>query len=66
MRPLRALVFVFFDYISISMLSGLVYCAVRSSFNIDPDLIDLAFFSFTTMTGLGLGDISLGKTHPIG
>ena len=30
----------------------------HSSFNIVPDLIDLAYFSFTTMTALGLGDIT--------
>ncbi len=30
----------------------------RSSFNIVPDVIDLAYFSFTTMTALGLGDIT--------
>lgn len=58
-RPLRALVFVFFGYISISMAFGVLYVTLcRSSFNIDPDLIDLAYFSFTTMTALGLGDIT--------
>jgi len=59
LRPLRALVFVFFNYISICLAFGLLYITLcRSSFNIDPDLIDLAYFSFTTMTALGLGDIS--------
>jgi hypothetical protein len=59
LRPLRALVFVFFNYISICIAFGLLYITLcRSSFNIDPDLIDLAYFSFTTMTALGLGDIS--------
>lgn len=59
MRPLRALVFVFFDYISISMAFGVLYVTLcRSSFNLDPDLVDLAYFSFTTMTALGLGDIT--------
>ncbi len=59
MRPLRALVFLFFNYISISMAFGVLYVTLcRSSFNIVPDLIDLAYFSFTTMTALGLGDIS--------
>jgi len=58
MRPLRALVFVFFNYVSISVAFGLLYVTLcRSSFNIDPDLIDLPYFSFTTMTALGLGDI---------
>ena len=59
MRPLRALVFVFFNYISISIAFGLLYITLcRSSFNIDPDLFDLAYFSGTTMTALGMGDIS--------
>ena len=59
MRPLRALVFVFFNYISISMAFGLLYITLcRSSFNIDPDLFDLAYFSGTTMTALGMGEIS--------
>jgi len=59
MRPLRALVFLFFNYISISMAFGVLYVTLcRSSFNIDPDLIDLAYFSFTTMTALGFGDIT--------
>ena len=58
MRPLRALVFVFFNYISICMAFGVLYVTLcRSSFNIAPDLIDLAYFSFTAMTALGLGDI---------
>lgn len=58
MRPLRALVLVFFDYISICMGFGVLYVTLcRSSFNINPDLIDLAYFSFTTMTTLGIGDI---------
>lgn len=59
MRPLRALVFVFFNYISISIAFALLHITLcRSSFNIDPDLIGLAYFSFTTMTALGLGDIA--------
>ncbi len=59
MRPLRALVFLFFNYISISMAFGILYVTLcRSSFNIVPDLFDLAYFSFTTMTALGLGDIT--------
>jgi hypothetical protein len=59
MRTLRALVFVFFNYISISLAFGVLYVTLcRSSFNIDPDLVDLAYFSFTTMTALGLGDIT--------
>ena len=59
MRPLRALVFVFFNYISISIAFGVLYVTLcRSSFSIDPDLIDLAYFSFTSMTALGMGDIT--------
>lgn len=59
MRPLRALVFVFFNYISISIAFGVLYVTLcRSSFNIDPDLIDLPYFSFTAMTAMGLGDIT--------
>ena len=57
--PLRALVFLFFTYLSISMAFGVLYVTLcRSSFNIDPDFIDLAYFSFTTMTALGFGDIT--------
>lgn len=59
MRPLRALVFVFFNYISISVAFGLLYITLcRSSFNIVPDVIDPAYFSLTTITTLGLGDIA--------
>ena len=59
MRPLRALFFVFANYISICMAFGVLYVTLcRSSFNIVPDPIDLAYFSFTTMTALGLGDIT--------
>jgi Ion channel len=59
MRPLRALVFVLFNYISISIAFGLLYITLcRSPFNIDPDLIDLVYFSFTTMTTLGISDIA--------
>jgi len=59
MQPLRAMILVFFNYISIGMAFGLLYITLcRSSFNIAPDLIDLAFFSFTTMTAMGLGDIT--------
>jgi hypothetical protein len=59
MRPLRGLVFLFFNYISICIAYGVLYITLcRASFNIDPDLIDLAYFSFTTMTALGLGDIT--------
>jgi len=56
---LRPLVFVFFTYISIAMAFGVLYVTLcRSSFNIVPNFIDLAYFSFTTMTALGLGDIT--------
>jgi len=58
-QPLRALVFVLFNYISISMAFGVLYVTLcRSSFNIAPDLIDLPYFSFTTITALGMGDIT--------
>jgi hypothetical protein len=58
-RPLRALFFVFFNYISICVAFGLLYVTLcRSSFGIDPDLFDLLYFSGTTMTGLGIGDIT--------
>ena len=59
MRPLRALTFVFFNYISIGIAFGVLYVTLcRSSFNIKPELIDLAYFSFSTMATLGIGDIS--------
>ena len=59
MRPLRALNFLLFNYISICIAFGLLYIRLcRSSFNIDPELIDLAYFSCTTMTTLGIGDIT--------
>jgi hypothetical protein len=58
MRPLRAMVFVFCNYVSICTAFGLLYLTLcRFSFNIDPDLFDLAYFSCTTMTALGMGDI---------
>ena len=58
LRPLRALVLVFINYISICVAFGLLYATLcRSSFNIHPGLFDLAYFSCTTMTALGLGDI---------
>lgn len=59
MRPLRVLLFVFLNYLSICTAYGVLYVALcRSSFNIDPDLIDLAYFSCTSMTTLGFGDIT--------
>jgi hypothetical protein len=58
MRPLRALVLVFINYLSISMAYGVLYVTLcRTSFNVPPDLIDLAYFSISTMTTLGTGDI---------
>jgi hypothetical protein len=58
-RPLRMMFFVFLNYISIAMAFGVLYVTLcRASFNIAPGLIDLAYFSFSTMTALGLGDIS--------
>ena len=59
MRPLRALVFVFCNYISICIAFGLLYITLcRSSFSVTPDLFDLAYFSGTTMTAMGMGDIT--------
>jgi len=59
MRPLRAMVLVSVNYVSICVAFGLLYVTLcRSSFSIDPDLIDLAYFSCTTMTAMGLGDIT--------
>lgn len=49
-RPLRSLVLVFFIYLSICIAFGLLYITLcRSSFNIHPDLIDLLYFSGTTL-----------------
>ena len=56
--PLRLIVFVFLNYISIAMAFGVLYVTLcRASFNIVPGFVDLAFFSYSTMTALGLGDI---------
>jgi len=58
LRPLQALIYVLSNYISIALSFGLLYVTLcRSSFNIEPDFFDLVYFSFTTMTCLGLGDI---------
>ena len=66
MRPLRALTFVFFNYISIGIAFGVLYVTLCcSSFNIGPGLIDLAYFSFSTMTTLGIGGYCSGKIHHI-
>ncbi len=57
-RPLRALVFVFFNYIAIALAFGVLYATLcRASFNISPELIDIIYFSFCTLTTLGIGDI---------
>ena len=59
MHPMRALVFLFLTYISIAMAFGVLYVTLcRFSFNMVPEFIDLAYFSFTTMTALGPGDIT--------
>jgi len=59
MNPLRALFLMFLTYVSIAMAFGVLYVTLcRSSFNIVPEFIDLAYFSFTTMTALGSGDIT--------
>ncbi len=57
-RPLRALVFVFTNYISIAVAFGVLYATLcRASLNISPELIDIIYFSFCTLTTLGIGDI---------
>ena len=64
MRPLRTLNFLLFNYISICIAFGLLYITLcRSSFNIDPELIDLAYFSCTTMTTYAMGT-SLRRDMP--
>ncbi len=61
--PLRTLVLVFLNYISIATAFGLLYITFcRSSFNIDPAPFDLVYFSFTTMTAMGMGDITRRDT----
>ncbi len=41
------------------MAFGVLYMTLcRFSFDIDPDLVDLVYFSFTTITALGIGDIT--------
>jgi hypothetical protein len=62
MRPLRALVFILITYVSIGIAFGVLYATLcRSSFNTPPDAIDLIYFSLTTMTTLGAGDIVPAK-----
>jgi hypothetical protein len=62
MRPVRALVFVFITYISISIAFGVLYLTLcRSSFNIPPEIVNLIYFSLTVMTDLGTGDLSLAR-----
>ena len=59
MRPLRALTFVFITYISIAMAFGVLYITLcRSSFNINPEIINPIYSSFSIMTTLGTGDMS--------
>jgi len=59
-RPLRAVVLVFITYISISVGFGVLYITLcRSSFNPPADMIDIIYFSFTTITALGTGSVSL-------
>ena len=66
-RPLRSLVLVFFIYLSICIAFGLLYITLcRSSFNIHPDLIDLLYFSGTTLSTLGLGDIIPAEAYRAG
>lgn len=59
MRPLRAVVFVFITYVSISVAFGILYVTLcRSSFSVHLRITDLIYFSFTTITALGAEGIS--------
>ena len=60
MRPLRALTFVFIAYISIAIAFGVLYITLcRSCFNITTEIINPVYSSFSIMTTLGTGDMSL-------
>jgi hypothetical protein len=62
MRPLRALTFVFITYISIAITFGVLYITLcRSSFNINPEIINPIYSSFSIMTTIGTGDMSLAR-----
>jgi len=62
MRPLRALVFVLVTYISISIAFGVLYITLcRSSFDIILEIINPIYSSFSIMTTLGTGDMSLAR-----
>ena len=62
MRPLRALTFVFITYISIAIAFGVLYITLcRSSFNITLEIINPIYSSFSIMTTLGTGDMSLAR-----
>ena len=59
---LRTVVLFFITYISISIGFGVLYVTLcRSSFNPHPEMIDLIYFSFTTITALGTGDFTLAR-----
>ena len=62
MRPLRTLTFVFITYISIAISFGVLYITLcRSSFNPPPEIINPIYSSFSIMTTLGTGDMSLAR-----
>jgi hypothetical protein len=62
MRPLRALVFVLITYISIAIAFGVLYITLcRSSFDITPEIINPIYSTFSIMTTLGTGDMSLAR-----
>ena len=62
MRPLRALTFVFIAYISIAIAFGVLYITLcRSCFNITSEVVDPIYSSFSIMTTLGTGDMSLAR-----
>jgi len=59
-RPLRTMVFVSITYISISISFGVLYVTLcRSSFNPPPEMMNIIYFSFTTITASGTGDFTL-------
>ena len=67
MRPLRALVFVFLDYISISLAFGTLYITLcRSSFNVVPRPHRSGLFQFHHDDCLGIGRYNAGEAHSFG
>ncbi len=62
MRPLRALTFVFITYISIPIAFGVLYITLcRSSFDMTPEIFNPIYSSFSIVTTLGTGDMSLAR-----